>query len=615
MLSYHADGSLAERIDQRGVRLTYAYDDAGRRTSQAVSKVGTSWTEVGDLRVEYAFDSVTDRLETVTTYDVATGGSGNETSQVEYAYDGFGRITTEYQQHGGVVNTSTSPSVAYAFDTTADGNGKLLDGGRLNYVTYPNGRQIHYQYDTGDQSAIGDAISRVTRIVDSTYGGTTHAIDTNKVLAKYLYLGSGRVMVKDLPLARVRLDYADDPDTTVTTESDSGLDPFGRVTRQIWDRYDNISGDSTANPVFDIRHDYDFASNRLNARRGVYQFTDTYEHDDLHRLIQRARTPQIASSASEVGTFALEGNANDDSGNTNHGTLVGSPTFNTTSAFAGDQSLVLDGINDFLDIDDVAADALTTDDSFTLAAWFKRDAHTGPQEALFGINTATSGNKTMLYMGRGSTSPDPSHYGELVLYNLPGGWGADSDSSIDDNTWRHVVLRFDDAANELSVFRDGVQIGNQTVTVTTNYTPTDLWSVGSEYDSGFVSSDHFEGEVDEVRVFGTPLTPVQLAALAGQTQESWDLSQTGNWNAYTRDGVTDTRTHTAANEIATSTAAIDPVHDAAGNIIEMPYPGRATEKVLATYDAWNRLVEVKLDFPPPTSLVMHTAAYDGLGRR
>lgn len=50
-MTYNADGSLATRTDQRGVVLTYTYDNAGHRLSQKV----TSGSVDGDKKVEYKY--------------------------------------------------------------------------------------------------------------------------------------------------------------------------------------------------------------------------------------------------------------------------------------------------------------------------------------------------------------------------------------------------------------------------------------------------------------------------------------------------------------------------------------------------------------------------------
>ena len=102
--------------------------------------------------------------------------------------------------------------------------------------------------------------------------------------------------------------------------------------------------------------------------------------------------------------------------------------------------------------------------------------------------------------------------------------------------------------------------------------------------------------------------------------EEWGLDTTGNWDAFLQKtaGTTDlnqTRDHNPVNEITAITAATgtdwaDPAHDRNGNMTTIPKPANLAEGLTATYDAWNRLVEVK-----DGETVIARYEYDGLNRR
>jgi YD repeat-containing protein len=75
------------------------------------------------------------------------------------------------------------------------------------------------------------------------------------------------------------------------------------------------------------------------------------------------------------------------------------------------------------------------------------------------------------------------------------------------------------------------------------------------------------------------------------------------------------RTHNPVNEITgitatTGTDCADPVHDRNGNMTTIPKPANLADCLTATYDAWNRLVEVK-----DGQTVIARYEYDGLNRR
>jgi len=101
--------------------------------------------------------------------------------------------------------------------------------------------------------------------------------------------------------------------------------------------------------------------------------------------------------------------------------------------------------------------------------------------------------------------------------------------------------------------------------------------------------------------------------------QDWGLDATGNFSTFDDDGTSQTRTSNAANEIDGISGAAGwatPVYDAAGNMTTVPVPlsGDADHFVTCTYDAWNRLIEVK-DMMGEVEVAVGQYGYDGLGRR
>ena len=73
-------------------------------------------------------------------------------NDVQNVYNGFRQLVTQYQEHDGAVNTSTSPSVQYTY---ADGSANTV---RRTGIIYPNGRTLNFIYNSGDD----DSLSRMT---------------------------------------------------------------------------------------------------------------------------------------------------------------------------------------------------------------------------------------------------------------------------------------------------------------------------------------------------------------------------------------------------------------------------------------------------------------------
>ena len=107
------------------------------------------------------------------------------------------------------------------------------------------------------------------------------------------------------------------------------------------------------------------------------------------------------------------------------------------------------------------------------------------------------------------------------------------------------------------------------------------------------------------------------------------LDALGNWSKYEWDDdgdgigeseVKQTRGHNSVNEVTSITGGgwAAPAHDTAGNMTEGPQPGSEATEQQYVYDAWNRLVEVKIVTDPEPPKVVATVEryeYDGLGRR
>src|SRR5206468_9783399 len=99
-------------------------------------------------------------------YNNATVGLGSVVNDVQFAYNNFGQLITEYQAHSGAVNTSTSPKVQYAY---ADGSANHV---RRTSITYPDGRVTTLDYGTA--GATYDLLSRVTSLKQSTGAQSNH---------------------------------------------------------------------------------------------------------------------------------------------------------------------------------------------------------------------------------------------------------------------------------------------------------------------------------------------------------------------------------------------------------------------------------------------------------
>jgi YD repeat-containing protein len=101
-------GQQTTVTDQRGCVHTFDYDKLGRLVHDRVTTVGTG-VDGAVRRISTTYE-VRGLVEKITSYDNAAVGSGNVVNEVRRQYNDFGQVTTSFQEHGGAVNTSTSPN-------------------------------------------------------------------------------------------------------------------------------------------------------------------------------------------------------------------------------------------------------------------------------------------------------------------------------------------------------------------------------------------------------------------------------------------------------------------------------------------------------------------------
>ena len=239
-------------------------------------------------RIETAYDGQGNAY-LVTSYDAASGGS--IVNQVQRAFNGLGQLITEWQAHGGAVNTSTSPKVQYAWSEMPSG----ADHSRLTSITYTDGYVLTYNYASG----LDSSISRLSSLSDTT--GSLEA---------YSYLGLSTVVVRAHSQTGVDLTYLKRSGESVGDAGDQyiGLDRFGRVVDQRW----VVASSGTATDRF--QYTYDAAGNRT-ARVNVVNsaFNESYTYDGLDQLTGFTR-------GSHTQAFDYDAVGNFDSVTTNGGT-------------------------------------------------------------------------------------------------------------------------------------------------------------------------------------------------------------------------------------------------------------------------------------------------------
>ena len=102
-----------------------------------------------------------------------------------------------------------------------------------------------------------------------------------------------------------------------------------------------------------------------------------------------------------------------------------------------------------------------------------------------------------------------------------------------------------------------------------------------------------------------PLNRLASNTLGGAANQSWTLDSQGNWSSYTSNGVTQTQTANAQNQITSISGTASPTYDPNGNMIS-DQSGNGY-----TYNAWNQLVSVSNS----SGAVIAQYTYNAMGYR
>ncbi|MFO0826742.1 MAG: RHS repeat-associated core domain-containing protein [Phycisphaerales bacterium] len=264
VVTYAYDTSRAQiwRKDQAGTVVETSYDSGGRREHERVTTFG-SGVDQAVKRITYAFDAH-GRVETTTTYDDATVGSGAVVNQVKSAWDAWGNLTSFKVDPDSAVGASggvPTKEVSYTYATATTGRNTIRRSG----ITLPGSWTLTYVYPTGSSGKYAGEASRVANVQNSSH---LHLVD-------YEYLGVGDV---------VGVDYGEPDVFQHRYGSTSGtwpdLDRFGRVIHSRWTK--DLATDID---LFSLDVTYDENSNPIATKDNVFPGYDVaYAVDGLDRL-------------------------------------------------------------------------------------------------------------------------------------------------------------------------------------------------------------------------------------------------------------------------------------------------------------------------------------------
>ena len=145
-----------------------------------------------------------------------------------------------------------------------------------------------------------------------------------------------------------------------------------------------------------------------------------------------------------------------------------------------------------------------TNSSFTIGGWLKRDQSGHVDMIMSGGNP---GSYATFFI-------DDQNHARCDIVNTGSGLGlARSSQSFTSTDWHHWVCTFDDVANRIRIYRDGVRVANTVVSgpIQPSGLGSQPWTIGSYLSQPDVP--YLQGSLDEVVVYDYEMSAEQVIAL------------------------------------------------------------------------------------------------------
>ncbi|MBF0204140.1 MAG: Ig-like domain-containing protein, partial [Desulfamplus sp.] len=220
-----------------------------------------------------------------------------------------------------------------------------------------------------------------------------------------------------------------------------------------------------------------------------------------------------------VAYYPFNGNANDESGNANNGTVNGATLTadrfgNVNSAFS------FDGVNDYIQFAKVPT---TVIDNWTISGWINPSSLPQLSAAVYlGYDNGLTGNGYGFGINNGGVPPGVVSSGN-VLYGIYCGvsWLSIGYSSLNINTWYQVVMIRNNGFLKF-------YINNNLYSINTNKSPIapSVFYIGSG-----TGIRYFNGLIDDIRIYNRALSEAEIQELyqeGGGTSNNGNLSISNN---------------------------------------------------------------------------------------
>ncbi len=213
---------------------------------------------------------------------------------------------------------------------------------------------------------------------------------------------------------------------------------------------------------------------------------------------------EIPGNAGLVGHWEFEGNANDSSGNSNHGTEQGTPVYDPAGKFG--QAINLDGTDDYVEL----PTGLVGSDIGSVTLWIKTTQSSRAHMFYGGVETNDNGwggdDELHVSMEEG----EDGRPGGRISFFIEGAPDMEIETApVNNDTWTHVAATWDKSSSA-KLYVNGFMAGSA-VHTGNSFSLTGCLRLGRPGDP----ERYYSGLLDDVRIYNYALSAAEMMYLAG----------------------------------------------------------------------------------------------------
>ena len=249
----------------------------------------------------------------------------------------------------------------------------------------------------------------------------------------------------------------------------------------------------------------------------------------LFTTMSFAQVPSYVPANGLVGWWPFNGNANDESGTGNNGTVNGA-TLTTDRNGVANQAYSFDG-DDRIDVGNLNLGQIQY--SYTYSTWFRTSLNSNTDKTIISDYNSSSEDDNIF-----SCWNFLEFNNQVVRFetrNYPNGYGVGSTSPLNNGVWHNMVSVLDRNTGQLELYVDGIFISSTSFPNQTNFDANGFLRFGVHmWSNTFQSSAHWIGEIDDIGIWNRALTDCEIQNLYTSTNPTNLTSQTAcdsySWN-------------------------------------------------------------------------------------